>query len=256
MSVQIIPPDLLQLSALIAETQSPKDIAAAALIAFFERLCTLLVVEREFDCDRNHILVEAEILDDELMDWARHLPPEYAYWEEAASPDIRAFGNVYGVYATVFGAEVWNLYRSARMSLNGLIIQQCTILGARNARDEHVNDSGRSDSRADTPCASWKIDGRFATLDSLRKDLCASLPFLLDQHRLHNRRASDVPLHSRTLVVHMLHFIKNSSDANDEMSVWATKLLAEMLQHAQLDSGAIWMNTPQEGIQTVAIRVS
>lgn len=248
MTMQSVPEDLVDLSKQVAETQSGEEQAASLLTCLFARLCNILASSKgDVPSNPMQIITDAIALDDDLVAWSSNLPVEYEYSRKPAEPFSKAYADYCDVYGAVFNAQVWNIYRSARLGANGIIV------GGLHSMQAHQVDSNDTESLSSEPEHRPVLDllelgKRFDVLESLRNDFCAAMPFLLDRHS-QARATSSLPLCYRTPVIHQLAVITRSPGVSERMCSWAMGQIAELQCDEEVDQGGIWMNTSQSKIK-------
>ena len=245
MNRQSVPDDLVALSAQISETQDEGEKPASELTGLFARMCNLLASGRvPGDFDISELLSAAFKLDDELQDWAANLPTAYQFSLATPEPSAKTYSETCHAYSSIFTAEVWVLYRTARFVTNGLI---ASLSGASAALESgSATPELESTAGSETPIATPKLQQSFEVIDSLRTDMCDAIPYLMDRHGSQPRSTVDLPLSSRTPVLNYLIFISKTEGLSERMASWTQNTMAEL--HANppddIDSGAIWMNHP------------
>lgn len=240
MTRQPVPDDVVTLSKQLSETQDEIEKAASQLIGLLARLCSLLAsTSSRLLTDQNAIIAEAAALDEDLKEWSLELPRSYAYSKEPAGASMKAFADYYDVYTSIFSAEVWNFYRTARMAANGLILQS-------TSSEAHKKQEIRRDSHQASQDTAVDIvsqpGNRVAVVQSLREEVCASIPFMLDPDGPRMRSTPDMQLCNRTPVIHQLLFIAQDGSVPEDMLLWATERVAELKREEEMDRGAIWMS--------------
>ena len=241
MTTQPVPEDLLNLSAEIAQTQTGEDRVSSQLIGLYARMCNVLAASKAPAPEESGSLVAAAMaLDDDLVTWTEFLPPGYKWSSEPAALSAKAYADYCDVYESLYSAEVWNLYRFARLGTNGIIVEQYVKLGQEQSQHGSV---GIVSTQSDDPFdIGPEIGNRLKILESLREGVCASIPFMLDRHGPHARQMSDLALNSRTPVMQMLLFTVNGAGVIESMRSWAMGLVAELQSDEEVERGAIWMN--------------
>ena len=250
MTMQSVPDDLIDLSKQIAEKQDGEEQPASLLTCLFAKLCNLLASSmRSGNADRMQIITDAVALDEDLAKWSSSLPEQYEYTSIPAEPFARAYADHCDVYSSVFSAQVWNIYRSARLGANGIIVGQYALLGMETRQIESSYATFVPLEAGHSPASeSSEAETRFQVLESLRIDFCATIPFLLDRHS-QARATSSLPLCYRTPVMHQLMMITKSVGASESMCNWAMEQIAELQCDEEVDQGGIWMNTSQSEIK-------
>lgn len=244
MTMQPVPQDLMDLSTQLSETQDEDERAGSRMVLLFSRLCNLFASSRDAaNINRKDVLAQARALDDDLVNWSLILPPSYEYFTVPAEASAKTYSGYYEIYSSLFAAEVWNLYRAARLGLNGLIVEQQTKLNL--GQGEQDTEADMAEASVETePKAASDLDLRFTILESLRNDICAATPFMLGRNGLQaNRQVNDIPLCKRTPVMHHLLFILKTAGVTKEMSEWATSQIAELQSEKEVDDGAVWNNS-------------
>lgn len=238
-TIQPVPQDVVDLSAQVYEDQERDDRSASHLTSLYARLCNLLAVEYKHSAtfDQDSILARAIALDDDLVHWASNLPPSYEYESQPAPASAKAYSDYCDIYSSIFSAEVWNIYRSARMGANRLIVQRLPMLQCEGAEQSCLQGV---DALSNGDELFSDLNVRLATLELLRTDICATIPFLLHRHGGQASPLTDLPLCSRTPVMHQLLFLMKSPGTSEYMSAWATRQLSELQDDVEVSKGAIW----------------
>lgn len=240
-TMQPVPQDLIDLSVQLMEKQDEDARAGSAIMLLFARLCNLLASSRNATCfEREDILAEARALDDDLVGWSLNRPASYDYTTEPATSWSNAFGEYCEVYSSMFSAEVWMFYRSARLGLNGIIIEQQSLLererGALFGTEETASEQPQQESAAGS-----ELNVRFAILESLRHDVCAGTPFMLGVHTSNSvQTIADIPFSKRTPVMHQLLFILRTAGITKEMSTWVTTQVAALQGGTEGENGGVY----------------
>ena len=246
MTLQPVPRDLVSLSDAIGETQDEENRAASKLINLFARMCNLLASNQMSPpVDSTHAIAEAVCLDDNLNQWTSELPIGLARSIEPALPSAKAYSDYCEIYSTIFSAEVWLLYRTARMGVNGLLVSIYGAMFATQSTPEAFSPreaQSTCQNELEVPTALLQMQECLGILESVRSDICAAVPFLLGLHGPQPKRVNDLPLGSRTLVVKLLSFFTKTSSVPEQMCAWATWLLGELQGERDIDKGAIWMS--------------
>ena len=249
MTMQKVPDDLVELSEQVAESQEGEEQAASLLTCLFARLCNLLAACKDSNIDRTQIIAGALALDDELEQWSSGLPEQYEYSRIPAEPFAKAYANHCDVYSSVFSAQVWNIYRSARLGANGIIVGQLSLLNMEHAQpDSNDTQDVLPGAERNPVFGLTELQNRLAILETLREDFCASIPFLLERHN-QARTVGGLPLCYRTPVMHQLKMITRSVGASEKMCNWAREQIDELQCDEEVVQGGIWMSTSQSKIK-------
>ncbi len=216
-----MPQDLIDLSISISEMQDQDEKAGSEVILLFARLCNLFAVSRaSTGLDRLDILTQAKDLDNDLISWSLDLPSSYEYTTEPAPPASNTYSGYCEIYSSLFSAEVWNLYRSARLGVNGIIVEHQTMLDLELGHQDVFDDTIHSAALGES-LGSSELDVRFSVLESLRNDICSGTPFMLGRTGTNaGQAASNIPLCLRTPAMHHLMFIQKTVGISQEMSDW------------------------------------
>ena len=89
------------------------------------------------------------------------------------------------------------------------------------------------------PDVQANLEGCVSTLETVRGALCATVPFLLQQHHDPPSAFRDLPLNLRTPTMNLLVFLTQMQDTNEKMRTWAEALLIELRSQESVDTGAI-----------------
>ena len=245
MTTQPVPSDLIDLSNAICESQNGEEKAASNLMTLHGRVCNLLATSQAVSVrDPVCTVSEALALDEELKAWSRNLPPGFEITQQESTPSTKAYDDHFEIHTTIFSAEIWTLLRSARLGVNGIIVcMYSAILATRQPVREGVGQDLGTPNEYRTSRIESQLQERVNTIEALRADMCAAVPFLLDRHlEPHAPELKHLPLCNRTPVVNFLMFFTKSPGVSDSMFIWATELLAELQADQDVDNGAIWMN--------------
>ena len=247
--MQLVPQDIIDLSDSISETQDVEDKAASELMSLYARMCNLLATAQDTRAhDPSNSITEAIALDEKLAKWASHLPHALEPWHMSAASCALAYADQIEVHSSVFSAEIWILYRSARMGVNGLIaVLYSSILAHLPPQEQPRMENAGCSYDFQTSAIASRLHERLSILETIRCDMCAIVPFLLDRHHeAHPPALKDLPLRSRTPVINLLLFFTKDPGVPKAMLTWAMGLLAELRADQDVDKGAIWMNnSPQ-----------
>lgn len=251
MAMQPVPEDLLHLSDQISETQSGDDKAAGQLTGLFARVCNLLSLSRDindpvscFFADPSSTLAEAVALDRDLVAWAEGLPSSYEYSTVLAASEANAFSDYCHVYNSMFTAEVWILYRTARFGINSLIMSLYSLTMNDTMSDDFPTLEETSfPMDHEPPLVTSVLQECPSTIESLQRDMCATIPFFLHRHGFQPKATADLPLCDRTAVMQYLMSIIRMPGVPDDMYTWSAGYLGELQKEGGIDNGAIWMIT-------------
>jgi hypothetical protein len=122
--------------------------------------------------DSEHIITTACAIDQELDIWSKTCPITFIYQTVALKERREAvFSDHYHVYLNLWVATVWNHYRSIRLLINELILDQLCHLYQDNPEASLLwNDPGFFENQVLTSNT---------TLLQLCHDICASVPYYL-----------------------------------------------------------------------------
>ena len=156
--------------------ETGEEIVASVLSGIIVRFCNL---RGSMDSMRDYrhsadIVLSALDIDAELESWAADCPDMYMY--ETVTLQTRSesvFSDNYHVYCNIWIATVWNHYRSIRILLNELVIEQ---LGHLKQCSEALPDF-----RGEHPSMFYErqIVVCRSSLLQLTQEICASVPFFL-----------------------------------------------------------------------------
>ena len=179
MNCQPVPDDLVALTAQLSEVLDEPDKAASQLTIMFARMCNLMASSRcGGHIDYVQLLDEATRLDDELGDWARNLPSTYQFSNVVPEPIANAYSDTCHAYPSMFSAEIWLLYRSARFGINGLVASLCAASVASEQGSPEPGLSLPVDNEEND--VAYQLQESLAAIDLLRTDMCDAIPYLLE----------------------------------------------------------------------------
>ena len=246
MSMQRMPQDLLDLSNAMGESQTREERAATELINLFARMCDLVASTREStNTNVPKAISEAALLDSKLMTWAANLPDDLQKSTRPALLTARAYSDYCDVFPSIFSAELWIIYRTARFGVNSL---RASLSGAILAQSPDQSPSSQiqqpTQEAESTSGIALQLQECLNRLESLKVDMCSTIPFLLQRHGENPPATADLPLCNRTPAINMLVFLIRMQGTNQKMCNWAQDLLNELQADEDVDNGAIWMNNP------------
>ena len=233
------PQDVIDMSEQIAEIQNEDEKHACDVAVLYARMCNLIASSRNTgSIDPGLVLADALVLDNDLERWASLLPSSYNYRSE---PSSQSYTGVCDIYSSLFHAEVFNIYRMARISVNGIIFgQQAMLEGERSLTQRQLTDFDAGLNHPSDPMAAVDMGLRLATIETLRMEVCASFPFLLGSYgQQASRRTVDIPLSSRTPVIQYLLAVTKTPAISDSMHGWAMAQVARLQSEREVDNGAI-----------------
>ena len=156
------------------EYETGEEIVASVLSGLIARFCNLRATMDSFRDYRRSadIVLSALEIDAELEVWAADCPDMYMY--EIVTLQKRSesvFSDNYHLYYNIWIATIWNHYRSIRILLNELVIEQLTQLKQCS--------EALPDFRGEQPSVFYEkqIVLCRSLLLQLTQDICASVPF-------------------------------------------------------------------------------
>lgn len=254
MTMQKVPQDLIDLSNALGDEQDGEEKAASQLVNLFARMCNLVSSVRQSSTpDMPQIIAEATVLDSELVEWAGNIPPGFNITIQPATPNTGAYADTYEDYSSIFSAEVWIIYRTSRLGVNGLLASlYAAMAGSEATEGQQEPEPEALEDTAESSDISLQLQERLSIVDALRVDMCAAIPFLIDKNGESPRAISDLPLSHRTLPVNILMFLTRMQGTGEKMCTWAETLLAELQAEPDVDNGAIWMNNPSAAAREIS----
>jgi hypothetical protein len=241
-----MPQDLVDLSNTMGESQTGEERTASELINLFARMCDLVAsTQGSANSDVSKTTSEAAVLDSELMTWAANLPDNLQKSTQPAPPTARAYSDCCDVYSSIFSAELWIIYRTARFGINGLLASLYGAILAQSpdqSPSPHIQQSAQEAER--TAGIALQLQECLNRLEALKVDMCSTIPFLLERHGEHPRATADLPLCNRTPAINILVFLIRTQGTSERTRNWAQDLLNELQAEEDVDKGAIWMNNP------------
>lgn len=246
MSLQRIPQELIDLSESIGKSQSSDDRAASQLTDLFACMCDIVASTRETaQPDIPQIIADATRIDVELSFWAANVPEELEIETQAAPITARAYSDTCERYSSIFSAEVWIIYRTARFGVNSLLTQlYATILEVQPCQDYSPESQRQVQPEARQSCVAKQMSQCASLCESLEEDMCSGVPFLLGLNAGGPESLNNLPLSTRTLPMNLLVFLTRTQSTSERMCRWAEDLLVELRAQEGVDNGAIWMNNP------------
>ena len=168
-----IVPDIISERSQDLEFETIEQAAATTLSNLAIRYCNLRASMTSFQdySDPDRIISTACALDAEYEVWARTCPVPYIYQTATLSEEADdVFSDHYHVYPSVWIGAIWNNYRSARILVNGLILDQL----------RYLYQSSESNLLWEGHCFDQnQILTSTNTLLQLCHDICASIPYFL-----------------------------------------------------------------------------
>lgn len=154
--------------------ETVEQAAATQLSLLAIEYCNLRASMSRFEDYSNpeRIITAACALDAKYAHWARNCPMQYIYQTiplEERNDEV--FSDHYHVYNTIFYATSWNHYRSNRILVNELIIDQLNWL--------YTNNPSSSLLQVDSRYFENQIMESNKTLLQLSHDICSSVPYFL-----------------------------------------------------------------------------
>ena len=176
-----IPENFVEWSKHALEYETDEEANASTLCGLIMKFCNLRASMNSFHDYRNSstIVSSALALDAEFADWAIHCPLQYVYNTVTVSERSESiFSDYYHIYSDIWIATTWNHYRSIRILLHEILLVQLL----------HLCQSSPSPTPSaffdGDPSLPYEAQIRFskAVLVQLTQDICASVPFYLDDH--------------------------------------------------------------------------
>ena len=246
MAMQKVPQDLINLSNSISESQSSDERAASELMSLFARMCNLVASAKQSATpDVPKILTDASALDVELITWAANAPENLQISIQLATPTTKAYSDTFEVYSSIFSAEVWMIYRTARFGVNSLLTSLLSAMLANALSQSHSPQAERSPQGVESMgSVDIQLQECASLLEAIRVDMSAAVPFLLELHETQPRKLANLPLLNRTPAANLLMFLTRMQGTGEKMYTWAEDLVDELQAEEDVDKGAIWMNNP------------
>ena len=168
------------------ESETPEEAAATALSRLSIKYCNLRASMSSFHdhSDPDHIISTACAIDAEYAEWARSCPIQYIYNTVTLNErSDEVYSDHYHVYSNIWIATVWNHYRSVRLLLNELILNQAYYV-YQNIQESVLlwNDISLLENQ---------ILASNATLLQLSQDICSSVPYFLGFNQ--NSKSTQTP---------------------------------------------------------------
>ncbi|MCJ1314939.1 hypothetical protein MMC15_000253 [Xylographa vitiligo] len=186
-----VPDDIAEWTLYAMAYETEGEIIESNLSFIVIKFCNLRASMDSFHDYRDsaRVVSAAFNIDAELADWATRCPIQYVYnTVTIQSPSESVFSDYYHTYETIWAAWAWNSYRSIRILLNEMLLEQLAHLSQYpfdypEAYDEY------SVLPYETQILCCK-----SLLVQLTQDICASVPFYLGYHNRHDGlESSQVP---------------------------------------------------------------
>ncbi|PVH77619.1 hypothetical protein DL98DRAFT_495253 [Cadophora sp. DSE1049] len=209
-------PDIISEWSQDLDFETAEQAAATTLSNLAIRYCNLrasMTAFRDYS-DPDRIISTACALDAEYEMWARTCPIQYIYQTVTLSEGVDdIFSDYYHVYPSIWTGAIWNNYRSARILVNGLILDQLKYLYQTNPEssllwEDHCFDQNQ-------------ILASTNTLLQLCHDICASVPYFLGySHDSSGLRGQPPKCVNGNLLLWPLYTVGESGVISDVMRIW------------------------------------
>ncbi|MCJ1434236.1 hypothetical protein MMC27_003603 [Xylographa pallens] len=171
----LVPNDIVEWSLYAMAYETAGEIIQSTLSFIIIKFCNLRAGMDSFHdfSDSARVVSVAFDIDAELADWAACCPEQYVYnTVTIQSRSESVFSDYYHTYDSIWTAWTWNSYRSVRILLNDMLLQQLAHLSQypSNFQEPHEYSTLRYETQI-LRCKSLLVQ--------LTQDICASVPFYL-----------------------------------------------------------------------------
>ncbi|MCJ1283118.1 hypothetical protein MMC26_002445 [Xylographa opegraphella] len=174
-----VPDDMLEWTQSAMAYENPGEIISSKLSIIVTKFCNLRASMDSFHDyrDSGRVVSAAFHIDAELADWAMRCPEQYVYnTVTIQSRSESVFSDLYHTYDNIWTAWTWNSYRSIRILLNELLLEQLAHLS------QHPSDYLEPDNEYSSLPYETHILCCKSLLVQLTQDVCASVPFYFGYH--------------------------------------------------------------------------
>jgi hypothetical protein len=173
-----VPPEIFDWTMLTMQHESVDQAATSALVFVmirFSELRTNLEIP-DYASDPHRVVSDALEIDEMFYEWALTVPESFLWTPiHIAEPDEEVFADYYDVYKDVFIAGVWNNFRSIRIMLHEILIENLVILCS---SPEYITPN-----REILSSYKGQIFTSKSVICTLTHEICASVPFYFNYHR-------------------------------------------------------------------------
>ena len=174
-----VPDDIVEWSLYAIAYENAGEIIQSTLSFIIIKFCNLRASMDSFRDfrDSERVVSVAFDIDAELADWATCCPVQYVYnTVTVQSRSESVFSDYYHTYDSIWTAWTWNSYRSIRILLNEMLLQQLAHLSQLPSKcQESYGEYSTLPYETQILCCK-------SLLVQLTQDICASVPFYLGYH--------------------------------------------------------------------------
>ena len=158
----MVPPDFIDWAEIAAASESEDKEPEHQLFVIIGRLCALRATVDKSHSNSTQVITLANLIDSDLEDWRSRLPPDFLYSTLWSTNTEYVFSGTYHVYNNTWAVGVLNLYRSARILTQEVIMDWLSRNTMSNA-------------------ALMESQERHAKylFEKLAHEICASVPFIV-----------------------------------------------------------------------------
>ncbi|KAL6715362.1 hypothetical protein ACLMJK_007628 [Lecanora helva] len=235
-----VPQALLKWTELARRYESEEEVSDGEFTDIYADFCSLQVDLAQGNKDPEAILAHAMVIDAELTQWADKCPTRNM-WKAIPTmtqcPDLLT--DSWDTYRDIGVVFAWNHYRTIRILVNEVIVQQLTRI---IERLPHL---------IFKPILQDQITNSQEIILTLAQEICASVPFYLGRHATSNNSAYDnlfQPQNAvlgRVLLWPLYTAGATTAEVSDPMRVWIA---------ARLDKIADMMGVPKANALAKALR--
>ncbi|MCJ1403600.1 hypothetical protein MMC11_006823 [Xylographa trunciseda] len=174
-----VPDDIAEWTFFAMAYETEQEIIASTLCCIIIKFCNLRASMDSFHDYRQsaRVVSAAFDIDAELADWAVRCPAQYIYnTVTMQSRSESVFSDYYHTYDTIWTAYTWNSYRSIRILLNEMLLEQL-----RHLTQYPLDYLEPYDEYSLLPYETQILCCK-SLLVQLTQDICASVPFYLGYH--------------------------------------------------------------------------
>ena len=173
-------------------------------------------------------------IDGQLEDWAADCSLQYSYTTVGVKQrSASVFSNYYHVYKNIWVAHTWNLYRSIRILLNEMMLEQLIHLSQSPLEQCNRGNISKHIEHITSPYEE-QITFCRSVLVQLPWDICASVPFYLEHHHRPQFSESAESLGPRAaggnLLLWPLYVAACTDVVSDAMRMWVVGRLEKMAE--------------------------
>jgi len=172
------------------------------------------MVSRQDQRNSAFIVSEVLALDAQLIDWASSRTSGYGY-QVVSIPKrtMEVFKSHFFLYSSVRVAATWDNYRCTRIMLHETLISRLTYLSQLHSNLDLERQLYES-----------QIETSRLLIQSMARDVCASVPFYFDFHKRKLNSPTDNPLKTKAIngnfLLWSLHAVVVAGNMEESMRLW------------------------------------